>query len=78
MTGKHGVPYKKFVVNEIKISLLINSLINGSTAFVGPWPLLQFRNLFHTDGRTPRTSDQPVARKKLILLSHIKLEVIYV
>jgi hypothetical protein len=30
--------------------------------FVGPWPLLQFRNLSYTDGRTPRTSDQPVAR----------------
>jgi hypothetical protein len=30
--------------------------------FVGTWPLLQFRNLFYTDGRTPRTSDQPVAR----------------
>jgi hypothetical protein len=29
--------------------------------FVGPWPL-QFRNLFYTDGRTPLTSDQPVAR----------------
>jgi hypothetical protein len=30
--------------------------------FVGPWPLLQFRNHFYTDGRTPWTSDQPVAR----------------
>jgi hypothetical protein len=30
--------------------------------FVGPWFLLQFRNLFYTDGRTPWTSDQPVAR----------------
>jgi hypothetical protein len=30
--------------------------------FVGPWPLLQFNNLFYTDGRTPWTSDQPVAR----------------
>jgi hypothetical protein len=27
-----------------------------------PWPLLQFRNNFYTDGRTPWTSDQPVAR----------------
>jgi hypothetical protein len=25
--------------------------------FVGPWPLLQFRNLFYTDGRTPWTVD---------------------
>jgi hypothetical protein len=29
---------------------------------VRPWPLLQFRNLFYTDGRTPWTSDQSVAR----------------
>jgi hypothetical protein len=30
--------------------------------FVGPWLLLQFRNLFYTNGRTALTSDQPVAR----------------
>jgi hypothetical protein len=30
--------------------------------FAGSWPLLQFRNLFYTDGRTPCTGDQPVAR----------------
>jgi hypothetical protein len=30
--------------------------------FVGAWPLLQFRNLLYTDGRTPWTSDQFVAR----------------
>jgi hypothetical protein len=30
--------------------------------FVGPWPLVQLRNLFYTDGRTPWTSDQPFAR----------------
>jgi hypothetical protein len=30
--------------------------------FIGPWPLLQFRNLFYTDCRTHWTSDQPVAR----------------
>jgi hypothetical protein len=41
---------------------LINSFINGSTAFVGPWPLIQFRNLFYIGGRSPQTSDQPVAR----------------
>jgi hypothetical protein len=28
----------------------------------GPRPLIQFRNHFYTDGRTPWTSDQPVAR----------------
>jgi hypothetical protein len=29
---------------------------------VGPWPLLQFRNLFDTNGRTPWTIDHSVAR----------------
>jgi hypothetical protein len=29
--------------------------------FVEPWPLLQFHNLFYTDGRNPWTSDQLVA-----------------
>jgi hypothetical protein len=36
-------------------------------SFVGPWPLLQFRNLFYTDSRAPWTSDQLVARP---LLTH--------
>jgi hypothetical protein len=31
-------------------------------AHSGPRPLTQFRNHFFTDGRTPWTSDQPVAR----------------
>jgi hypothetical protein len=39
----------------------IHSLM-AQQPFIGPWPLLQFRNLFYTDGRTPWTSDQPVAR----------------
>jgi hypothetical protein len=30
--------------------------------FVGPWPRLQFHNPFYKDGKTPWTSDQPVAR----------------
>jgi hypothetical protein len=45
--------------------LMQKSFIHPSMAlqpFVGPWPLLQFRNHFYTDGRTPWTSDQPVAR----------------
>jgi hypothetical protein len=44
---------------------LLHSFINSSMAlqpFVGPRPLLQFRNHFYTDGKTPWTSDQPVAR----------------
>jgi hypothetical protein len=35
----------------------------GLQPLVGPWPLLQFLNLFYTDDRTPWTSDQPVARQ---------------
>jgi hypothetical protein len=31
-------------------------------AHSGPRPLIPFRDHFFTDGRTPRTSDQPVAR----------------
>jgi hypothetical protein len=31
-------------------------------AHSGPWCLIQFRNHFFTHGRSPRTSDQPVAR----------------
>jgi hypothetical protein len=30
--------------------------------FVGPWPLLHFRNHFYTGGRTSWRSDQPVTR----------------
>jgi hypothetical protein len=47
------------------VQLFIHSFIHSSMTlqpFVGPGPLLQFRNLFYTDGRTPWTSDQPVAR----------------
>jgi hypothetical protein len=43
----------------------LHSFTHSSMApqlFVGPWPLLQFRNLFYTVDRTPWTSDQPVAR----------------
>jgi hypothetical protein len=51
-----------FRCHPIKQSIAVS--IHSSMAlqtFVGPWPLLQFRNHFYTDGRTPRTSDQPVA-----------------
>jgi hypothetical protein len=47
------------------IHSFIHSLTHSSIAlqpFVGPGPLLQFRNLFYTVGRTPWKSDQPVAR----------------
>jgi hypothetical protein len=44
---------------------LEDSFIHSSVApqpFVGPWPLIQFRNLFYTDGKSPWTGDQPVTR----------------
>jgi hypothetical protein len=44
----------------LKLTLIHSSL--ALQPFVGPWPLLQLRNLFYTDGRTPWTEDQPVAR----------------
>jgi hypothetical protein len=50
---------------RVLLNTLINLLIHSSMIiqpFVGPWPLLQFRNHFYADGRTPWTSDQPVAR----------------
>jgi hypothetical protein len=40
-------------------------IIHSSMAlqpFVGPWPLLLFRNVSYTDGRTPLTVDQLVTR----------------
>jgi hypothetical protein len=43
----------------------IHSFIHSSMALqlsVGPWPLLQFHNLFYIVGRTPWRSDQPVLR----------------
>jgi hypothetical protein len=46
----------------INVIYIKHSFIIGTTVFVGPWPLLQFPNLFYTDERTPWTSDQPVAR----------------
>jgi hypothetical protein len=45
---------------------LTHSFIDPSMAlqpFVGPWPLLHFRNLFYTDGKTPWTNAQSVARR---------------
>jgi hypothetical protein len=39
-----------------------STFIHSSMALhpsIGPWSLLQFRNLFYTDGRTPWTRDKP-------------------
>jgi hypothetical protein len=57
---------KLTICNNIKTEYLnyfefIHSSISLQP-YLGPWPLLQFRNRFYTDCRTPWTSDQPVAR----------------
>jgi hypothetical protein len=49
------------LIGHIRVSSLIHSSM-ALQPFIGPWPLPQFRNNFYTDGRTPWTSDQPVAR----------------
>jgi hypothetical protein len=38
--------------------------------FVGPWPLLQFRNVFYTDGRTPWTGISPSQGRYLHIKQH--------
>jgi hypothetical protein len=52
---------KRLVFPSLKLktvcSLKIRSFINGSTALFGALPLLQFRNLFYTDGRAPWTGE---------------------
>jgi hypothetical protein len=52
-------PWKRMRTDEASIHFHSSVALQP---FVEPWPLLQFRNLSYTDGRTPRTSDQPVAR----------------
>jgi hypothetical protein len=60
-----GYSVTSVTIDHLFIHSFIHSFIHLSMAlqpFVGPWPLRQFRNLFYTDGRTPWTGDQPVAR----------------
>jgi hypothetical protein len=69
-TGSVSVPRwggreDTYSVGSFFMKSFIHSFIHSSMAlqpFVGPWLLLQFRNIFYTDGRTPWTSDQPVSR----------------
>jgi hypothetical protein len=50
-----------YEVHSAELWAFIHSL-RALQPFVGPWPLLEFRNLFYTVFRIPWTSDQPVAR----------------
>jgi hypothetical protein len=55
--------YERFLSHSFQF--IIHSFVHSSMALqpcVGPWPLLQFRNNFYTDCRTPFTGDQPIAR----------------
>jgi hypothetical protein len=70
-----------FCVSQIGLPFIHSSM--ALQPVVGPWPLLQFRNLFHTVGRTPWTSDQPVAKDYLYsiyiifrILTFVQLETI--
>jgi Txe/YoeB family toxin of Txe-Axe toxin-antitoxin module len=63
-TGQCSGKIKIFLKLILKVSdddVLIYSSM-ALQPLVGPSPLLQFRNLFYTDGRTPWTGDQPVER----------------
>jgi hypothetical protein len=54
-----------FKISVFHQIIFIHSFIYSSVTLqpsVGPWSLLQSRNLFYVDGRTPWTSDQPDPR----------------
>jgi hypothetical protein len=56
------VPWLSPCQNNSKTDWLNHSFIHSPMALqrlVGPWPLLRFRYLFYTVGRTPWMSDQP-------------------
>jgi hypothetical protein len=42
-------------------AVALRLIIMALQPFVGPWPLCSFV-ILHTDGRTPWTGDQPVAK----------------
>jgi hypothetical protein len=54
---------KRFCLCSIMKNYLIIKILLHVCVYspYGPWPFLQFPNVY-TDGRTPLTSDQPVAR----------------
>jgi hypothetical protein len=47
-----NIPHMGYNNNYIRSSLALQP-------FIGPWPLLQFRNHFYTDGGTPWMGEQP-------------------
>jgi hypothetical protein len=63
-----SVPWLFFVLTcHTKVVLFIiagmpSNITTTLEPLVGPWPLLQFRNHFYADSRTPWPSDQTVTR----------------
>jgi hypothetical protein len=60
-----GAIFKCYYELCVKVVSKSSPFIHSSVVlqpFVGPWPVLQFRNHFYTAGKTPWTRDQPVAR----------------
>jgi hypothetical protein len=55
---------------NIYTGYIIHSFIHGFTTLCWPWPLLQFRNHFYTDGRTPWMSDYPSQGRYLHIAQH--------
>jgi hypothetical protein len=53
-----------FIICTVYQILFIHSSM-ALQPFVGPWSLLQFRDIVYTDGRTPWISDLPVAKPLL-------------
>jgi hypothetical protein len=54
--SNYVIPLNNFIAH-IRLTLFIHSFSMVLQPFIGPWPLLQFRNNFYIDCRTPWTSD---------------------
>jgi hypothetical protein len=57
--GKFSLAFGLMAITNELLELFFSIAL---PAHSGPRPLIQFRNHFFTDGRTPWTGDQPVAR----------------
>jgi hypothetical protein len=62
LSAEYVIVMEKQISTEEFILKYIFSFTMALPAHSGPWPLIQFRNHYFTDGRTPWTSDQLVAR----------------
>jgi hypothetical protein len=65
--------YVTYKISTGSVSVCSNISIHSSMAlqlFVGPWPFLQLRNLFYTNGKASWMSDQPIADRYLHILQY--------